>query len=92
MPPRQVCPYCGPGAPPMKPVEIGPEGAILSFSVLEIPPMEFEPPVLLALVELEHKATVLCLGDKKYIDDVEIDMPVVVFTDDTGRIRFMPKK
>ena len=76
----------------MRAVEIGPDGVILSFSVLEMPPAGFEPPVLLALVELEYEATVLCLGDKKYIDDVEIDMPVDVFTDDTGRLRFVPKK
>jgi len=57
-----------------------------------MPPSGFEPPVLIALVRLDHNATILCVGDKDYIDRVELDMPVEVFVDGMGRFCFRPQE
>ena len=64
------------------------DGAILSYSVLEMPPEGFESPLLLALVELDEGAVVLSMGNPKNIVDVKIGAKVNLNKDVTGRFTF----
>ncbi len=88
IPSREICPYCGISAGRQRTIEISPEGTVLSYSVLEMPPAGFEPPVLIALIALEHDATVLCIGDRADIDTIEIDSRVIVYVGDDGKFHF----
>ncbi|MHA1806016.1 MAG: Zn-ribbon domain-containing OB-fold protein [Candidatus Thorarchaeota archaeon] len=90
VPPREICPYCGLTTGPMEPVDLKPEGTVVSFSVLEMPPSGFDPPVLLALVELERGATVLSLGEKRHIGAITIGSHVSLYYDDDNRLCFIP--
>lgn len=88
IPPRGVCPYCGPGVSAMIPKSIGNEGILLSYTSLESPPVGFDPPVLLALVELEQGGSVLCLGDKNEMEQVEIGKRVKLSRNSEDRFIF----
>ena len=64
------------------------EGAILSYSVLEMPPEGFDSPLLLALIELDEGAVVLSMGNPKNIVDATIGAKVSLKKDVTGRFTF----
>ncbi len=90
VPPREVCPYCGLAAGEMESVDLKPDGTIVSFTTLEMPPSGFAPPVLLALVELERGATVLSIGEEESAERIEIGSKVILYYGDDGLIRFVP--
>ncbi|MFW9849183.1 MAG: Zn-ribbon domain-containing OB-fold protein [Candidatus Thorarchaeota archaeon] len=87
IPPRTICPYCGPGTELSK-VNLQSEGTIVSFTSLQSPPEGFDPPVVLALVELPQNATVLCLGSKEEEERAKIDSRVSLSKDSLGRFIF----
>ncbi|MFW9863136.1 MAG: Zn-ribbon domain-containing OB-fold protein [Candidatus Thorarchaeota archaeon] len=84
VPERDTCPYCGPGNQ-MMPILLDNRGIILSYTVIEMPTKGFDPPVLLALVELDKGAVILALGEKSDIEHVKIDAPVLIHHDDKER-------
>ncbi|MCK5152356.1 MAG: OB-fold domain-containing protein [Candidatus Thorarchaeota archaeon] len=84
VPPRDICPYCGPNNP-MNRTTISNEGTILTFTSLQRPPEGFEPPVLLALVELKGGATVLCLGTRDEQSGTSIGSSVTLRKDSLDR-------
>ena len=65
LPPKDRCVHCGGDT---RPLTIGSAGVILTFTILHYPPEGFDPPLVLALVELEDedglKTKVLCSGKK----------------------------
>jgi uncharacterized OB-fold protein len=73
----------------MTKVEIGNSGVIKSFTLLEMPPEGFNPPVLLALVQLEQGASTLCVGDPAARNRVTIGTRVRVRQDQDGRYSFV---
>ncbi len=85
VPPRTTCPYCGKSAGNMIPVQLKNEGTILSYTVSQMPPEGFNSPLVLALVQLEQSAVVLCLGDLSDSVPLEIGMEVSVKEDKEGR-------
>ncbi len=87
VPPRTICPYCGPGTELTK-VSLPSEGIIVSFTSLQRPPEGFDPPVILALVELSYGTTVLCLGSKEKEERAKIDSRVSLSKDSLGRFIF----
>jgi uncharacterized OB-fold protein len=64
------------------------EGIILSFTSLQRPPEGFDPPVVLALVELVDGGSILCLGSKDEIDNIAIEKRVSISKDFQGRYIF----
>ncbi|MGY5852311.1 MAG: zinc ribbon domain-containing protein [Candidatus Thorarchaeota archaeon] len=88
VPPRSICPYCSTNAEPMDRIDLNDKGSILSYSVLEVPTEGFNAPLLLALVELEHGAVVLSMGDRNLSESVNIGTNVRLSTDDIGRFKF----
>lgn len=76
IPPRIICPYCGIKAGRMKRIDVSPEGEILSYTVLEMPPEGFAAPILLALIEFDQGAIALCRGDTRDIASVRIGLRV----------------
>jgi len=86
VPPRDLCPYCRHKSTETNIIELGNEGKVLSFTELHKPPEGFDPPLKMALVELEFGATVLCLGEDD--SDVEIGCKVMLSFDDEERLRF----
>ncbi|MDF1537773.1 MAG: OB-fold domain-containing protein [Candidatus Thorarchaeota archaeon] len=88
IPPRDICPYCGPGLSPMTLKLLSNEGTILSYTSLHSPPEGFEPPVLLALVELAEGGSVLCLGRNEEMDEVAIGKTIVLSKDSEERFIF----
>ncbi len=88
IPPRDICPDCGPGVSSMDLKSLSNEGTILSYTSLHSPPEGFEPPVLLALVELVEGGSVLCLGNKEEMDEVSIGKSVHLSQDSEGRFIF----
>ncbi|MHA1906740.1 MAG: Zn-ribbon domain-containing OB-fold protein [Candidatus Thorarchaeota archaeon] len=87
VPPRNVCPYCGPDTT-LTNVYLQSEGTILSYTSLQRPPEGFEPPVVLALVELVGGGSILCLGKKEELDDVAIGKRVKLSKDSQERFTF----
>ncbi len=85
VPPRRICPYCSLSAEEMHPVQLNNHGVVLSYTVLETAPAGFEPPLLLALVQLDEKAVILGLAETKDIETLEIDSEVEVRQDEDGR-------
>jgi uncharacterized OB-fold protein len=72
-------------------LELLPEGEVLSYTLLQMPPEGFEPPLLMALVRLEYNAVVLCLFEESLEEPaMEVGMKVRISTDDQGRFRFSP--
>lgn len=92
VPPRDICPYCGVSAGKMTHTMLDNGGTILSYTVLQMPPEGFQPPVLLALVKLDDGATTLCLGDTTENGDVQIGARVRVYKDLTDRLLFRVDK
>ena len=90
IPSRDTCPYCG--ADDSVDVDLSENGTILSYTVLQMPPEGFEPPVLLGLVELDGGAVTLCLGSTESIGKVTMGSEVLVNQDSEGRFLFMLKK
>ena len=74
----------------MIPVLLKNKGTILSHTVSQMPPEGFKSPLLLALVQLEQSAVVLCLGDLSDSIALEIGMEVFVKEDGEGRFLLDP--
>lgn len=91
IPPRGNCPYCGPSST-TEMIEINPNGIILTYTSLEMPPEGFEPPVLLAMVELDEGANVLCLGKKEMQAKTVIGARVQIDRDSEGRFIYTVKE
>jgi uncharacterized OB-fold protein len=85
VPPRLLCPYCGPGVKAMELVELSNKGVIQSFTVYHFPPEGFQSPVLLALVKLDNDASVLCTGPVSYADNIRINQDVFLEIDESGK-------
>ncbi|MGY5880083.1 MAG: zinc ribbon domain-containing protein [Candidatus Thorarchaeota archaeon] len=88
VPPRDLCPYCRYKSTGTNIIELGNEGKVLSFTELHQPPEGFDPPLKMALVELEFGAAVLCLGAEDFDSTVEIGSQVTLSYDDENRLRF----
>ena len=69
----------------MIPVQLKNEGTILSHTISQMPPEGFKSPLVLALVQLEQSAIVLCLGNHAGSVPLEIGMAVSVKEDKEGR-------
>ncbi len=85
IPPREICPYCGPEFHDLEQIIVEPSGVIASYTSLQRPPDGFDPPVVLALVRLRSGAMVLCLGSKDVIDDTHIGRVVSIDRDVSDR-------
>ncbi|TFF94990.1 hypothetical protein EU546_04130 [Candidatus Thorarchaeota archaeon] len=91
VPPREICPYCGKRSERMRDIELIPEGEVVSYTLLHMPPEGFEPPLLMALVRLEHDAVVLCLLEEGLEEPaMEVGTKVRISIDDQERLRFSP--
>ncbi|MHA1864832.1 MAG: Zn-ribbon domain-containing OB-fold protein [Candidatus Thorarchaeota archaeon] len=88
VPPRDLCPYCRHMSATTNIVELSNEGKVLSFTELHMPPDGFTPPMMMALVELEFGAVVLCLGEDDNDSVVEIGSQVELTVDIEERLRF----
>ncbi|MHA2045018.1 MAG: Zn-ribbon domain-containing OB-fold protein [Candidatus Thorarchaeota archaeon] len=88
VPPRETCPYCGLGAGVMESIELDGQGTIVSFTTLHIPPEGFEPPLMMALVELQYGAVVLCLAKYRNEAVIEIGDSVSLSLDSEMRLQF----
>jgi len=88
VPPRDLCPYCRHKLNETNIIELRNEGEVLSFTELHKPPEGFDPPLKMALVELEHGAAVLCLGEENFASTVEIGSRVKLTFDSEKRLRF----
>ena len=88
VPPRKTCPYCGDKTSEMAHIALESHGSVLSYTVLEMPPDGFDAPLILALVELEQGAVVLCLGEDVDIDSIGIGSYVDVRRVTDGRLSF----
>jgi uncharacterized OB-fold protein len=76
----------------MKPIELANRGEILSFTILQMPPEGFTPPLMMALVKLERDATVLCLlAEGLELPDIEVGTEVELHLDKESRLRFAPR-
>ena len=92
IPPRNICPYCGPESHEIIEIKVDPSGEVISFTSLERPPEGFEPPVILALVRTLSGATILCLGTEKDILDTRIGSLVGIDRDSQGRFIYRLEK
>ncbi|MHA2372376.1 MAG: OB-fold domain-containing protein [Candidatus Thorarchaeota archaeon] len=72
----------------MDDVDLNDKGTILSFTILRMPPQGFDPPVLLALVNIDNQAVSLCLGTSSDIEAMKIGDPVSIKEDKEGRLLF----
>jgi uncharacterized OB-fold protein len=88
IPPRDLCPYCRSKSDGTNIVELGNEGTVISFTESHKPPEGFNPPLMLALVELELGAIVLCLGADDSDSALEIGSKVILSPDSENRLRF----
>ncbi|TFH09801.1 MAG: Zn-ribbon domain-containing OB-fold protein [Candidatus Thorarchaeota archaeon] len=88
VPPRNLCPYCRYKSTETNLIELGNEGKVLSFTESHKPPEGFNPPLKLALVELEFGAAVLCLGADDFDSTVEIGSRVKLTFDIEKRLRY----
>jgi uncharacterized OB-fold protein len=88
IPPRETCPYCGKKAGIMDPLELDNQATVVSHTTLQIPPEGFEPPLTMALVELEYGAVALCLAKNQNEPRVSIGDRVSLSFDSEKRIRF----
>ena len=92
VPPRETCPYCGLSAGAMEKLSLPPQGTVLSFTALHMPPDGFQAPLSMALVELEHGAVALCLAIDQTRATVSIGDSVSIELDTEGRFRYCPAK
>ena len=88
VPPRSICPYCRSNKSTT--IELGEEGILLSYTILQMPPEGFQPPVILGLVELDGPS-ILCIGEKETMDRLEIGAEVAVHLDSEERFIFSLK-
>jgi uncharacterized OB-fold protein len=88
VPPRETCPYCGKRAGASQFIELGNKGHILSYTMARMPPEGFEAPLVMALVELEQGAVILCLGNKEDESVLEIGGLAEVTFDSEERFSF----
>jgi uncharacterized OB-fold protein len=88
IPPRDLCPYCGPGSSKMAQIEVSNTGQVLTFTSLEMPPEGFDPPVVLALVQLDDGGIILCLGDKGEVEKTTIGSSVSISQDADERFHY----
>ncbi|MGY5858867.1 MAG: OB-fold domain-containing protein [Candidatus Thorarchaeota archaeon] len=88
VPPRDLCPYCRHKSTETNIIELGNEGVVLSFTELHKPPEGFDPPLKMALIELEFGTVVLCLGEDDFDSEVEIGSRVILSFDSEQRLRF----
>ncbi len=86
VPPRAVCPYCGPRAGDLEQTEVAASGTVLSHTVSYFPPEGFTAPLMLALVRLDAGATILCLvGPARDRPQLHIGSRVHISVDESGR-------
>ena len=71
----------------MESIELDGHGSVVSFTTLQMPPEGFTPPLTMALVELEHRAVVLCLA-KDHNATVKIGDHVNLSLDSEDRLLF----
>lgn len=88
VPPREICPYCGPRAGLMKTVTLNNRGSVLTHTVLHIPAEGFEAPLAMALVQLERNTVVLCLAKTEKELEVTIGDSVAVTEANDGRLYY----
>jgi uncharacterized OB-fold protein len=88
VPPRKTCPYCGEKTAEMAHMTLDSQGSVLSYTILEMPPDGFDPPLILALVELEQGAVVLCHGEEIDVQSIGIGSSVEVRRVTDGRLSF----
>jgi uncharacterized OB-fold protein len=69
----------------MENVELNGRGIVQSHTTLQVPPEGFNAPLLLALVELEHGAMILCLAKNSSKSAVNIGDEVDIGIDAAGR-------
>ncbi|MHA3964886.1 MAG: OB-fold domain-containing protein [Candidatus Thorarchaeota archaeon SMTZ1-45] len=69
-------------------LELKGQGTIVSFTTLQMPPEGFNPPLTMALVELEHKAMVLCLAKEQNASLPKIGDSVDISLDPEDRFQF----
>jgi uncharacterized OB-fold protein len=72
----------------MESLELDGRGTVVSFTTLQMPPEGFNPPLTMALVELEHGAVVLCLAKDHNESSVEIGNQVDLSFDSEERLQF----
>ncbi|UCE11961.1 MAG: OB-fold domain-containing protein [Candidatus Thorarchaeota archaeon] len=83
VPPRDLCPYCGPRVNNMTATKLEGRGEVLSHTMLHNPPEGFDAPLKIALVSLQHEAVVLCVSKSTDDDAIEIgDQVTVVLGED----------
>ncbi|TXT56040.1 MAG: hypothetical protein BAJATHORv1_30424 [Candidatus Thorarchaeota archaeon] len=90
-PARSFCPYCGPAIDIIEEIPLGSEGTILSYTISQMPPEGFEPPLILALIETSSGATILCHGDKDAISSLEVGCSVIIQKGSDGLFHFTEK-
>jgi uncharacterized OB-fold protein len=66
------------------------KGQILSFTIAHMPPEGFDAPLVMALVELEQGAVILCLGHKEEESVLVIGGLVEITLDSEQRFHFHP--
>ena len=88
IPTRETCPYCGIKAGIMDPIELDNHGTVVSHTTLQMPPEGFEPPLTMALVELEYGAIALCLVKDQNESRINIGDRVFLSLDSEERVRF----
>ncbi len=72
----------------MDPIELDNHGTVVSHTTLHMPPEGFEPPLTMALVELEYGAVALCLAKDPSELRVNIGDRVNLSLDSEERVRF----
>lgn len=89
VPPRPICPYCGPSGKSIELIDISNQGVVLSYTIHHIPPDGFEAPLLLALVKLKNDSVVLCTGNISDANKIQIDQSVYLDKDESGKFKLI---
>ena len=76
----------------MEKLGLSPQGTVLSFTTLHMPPDGFQAPLYMALVELEHGALILCLAADYAKAAVSIGDSVSIELDAESRFRYRPER
>jgi len=74
----------------MEKIEISNHGVVQSYTTLQMPPEGFKAPLAMALVELEHRAFILCLTKDQSEPSVNIGDKVEIEVDSEGRFCYSP--
>lgn len=72
----------------MEDVKLPNRGTVQSYTTLQMPPEGFQAPLSMALVELEHRAMILCLAGELTQSKIEIGTEVKISLDSEGRFCF----